>query len=359
MPSHSVFQPTLPSSVQCSSPPSKVLSAAANGIGKFLEGHGADTAFVLSTVGIQETELEDGLTGLDLRSYCFMLEHASQVTSNDNFGLHFGRDFTPDRLGLIGQIVMCSPTSLDSIKNLCAYFPYHQQNTAVSFFNNKGFFHLEYKIVDGLIVERRQDSELTLGMFLNIMRHLAGNSWCPDEVHLEHPKPAHWRQHETTFGAAVYFGMPTNAIVFRELPANCSSDRWRSEHVKKLCEALSELVGSKGALNLFQRVSGIIRSQLPLGNPNIEQVADALGMTRWTMQRRLADEGFVYASLVDNVRKRLAALYLGQTHLPINEVASVLGYAELSAFSRASVRWFDAPPTDVRKTLTKESSCPL
>ena len=65
--------------------------------------------------------------------------------------------------------------------------------------------HLEYRIETPAIVARRQDAELSLGQFSNVVRECCGRNWSPLEIHFEHPRPAEWRQHETAFGAPVFF----------------------------------------------------------------------------------------------------------------------------------------------------------
>jgi AraC-like DNA-binding protein len=77
-------------------------------------------------------------------------------------------------------------------------------------------------------------------------------------------------------------------------------------------------------------------------------VAGALGIARWTLQRRLGEMGLSYAESVQEVRKALAGSYLAQPHLSISAIAQLLGYAELSPFSRACKRWFGASPEQIR-----------
>ncbi|MDX3924622.1 MAG: AraC family transcriptional regulator [Shinella sp.] len=329
----------------------KALSAAANGIIEFIADNGADADAVLRQVGIRENDVRKDTEFLELGSYCELLELAARTTANDNFGLHYGRNFTPDRLGPIGEGLATSPTTGCSLLNLARYFPYHQQNTRTTFRKIGEFWHLEYRILDGFIVGRRQDAELTMGMYLNIVRKVVGFRWSPDEVHFEHPRPECGEEHETIFGAPAYFNMPANALVFRDADLSDRTAGWYQTKMRSLCEALTQLTCDTGKLDLTRRVAGEIRAQLPMGYPHIEIIADTLGMTRWTLQRRLSDDGQIFSNLVDDVRRRLALLYLSQAHLRINDIAGFLGYSELSAFSRACARWFDAPPSKVRTRL--------
>jgi hypothetical protein len=91
----------------------------------------------------------------------------------------------------------------------------HQQNTTMALRQERDLFYLDYQITDGRISRRRQDAELSLGMFCNIFYHCHGRQWTPLEIHFEHPRPLEGREHETLFGAPVFFAQPTNSIVFR------------------------------------------------------------------------------------------------------------------------------------------------
>ncbi len=87
-------------------------------------------------------------------------------------------------------------------------------------------------------------------------------------------------------------------------------------------------------------------------------MSQSVRLPRWTLQRRLARAGLTFLDLVDLVRKEMAARYLRQTSISITDVAFLLGYSELSAFSRACVRWFDSSPQTCRLAWTSAASRP-
>ncbi|MCC7061111.1 MAG: helix-turn-helix transcriptional regulator, partial [Burkholderiaceae bacterium] len=66
------------------------------------------------------------------------------------------------------------------------------------------------------------------------------------------------------------------------------------------------------------------------------------------MHEDLQAAGLSYKELVEDVRRDLALSYLRQRHLPFSEIAMLLGYSELSAFSRAFRRWTGASPRTYR-----------
>jgi AraC-like DNA-binding protein len=45
----------------------------------------------------------------------------------------------------------------------------------------------------------------------------------------------------------------------------------------------------------------------------------------------------------------MAEHYIKETALPLTEIAFLLGFSELSAFSRAAKQWFGRTPRELRK----------
>ena len=328
-----------------------VLAAATTGFTDFLTRNGGTADRVLARAGMAEDQLSDINRPVDLASYVRMMELAASDTGDDNFGLWFGQQFKPEMLGLIGGIAIASATLGAALVNVARYFPYHQQATHTAFTQRGELFSLEYRIIDGGIVERRHDAELTLGMFANIFRHCLGPQWAPEQVHFEHPKPAAWRDHTQAFSAPVHFGQRTNALIFRGGPLHQRMPSGDLNKAGLLSDQLIRISGGTGTLSLLDHVKGEIRSRLPGGVPDIGTIADSVGFQRWTLQRRLADYGLNFSAVIDQVRRELAERHLRQRYVSVMEISDLLGYSELSAFSRAFRRWFGIPPQQYRSRL--------
>ena len=71
-------------------------------------------------------------------------------------------------------------------------------------------------------------------------------------------------------------------------------------------------------------------------------VALALGMSRRTLVRRLADAGAGFRALVDTEKKRHAMLLIEAGAMTHAEIAEQLGYADATSFSRSLRRWFNS-----------------
>ncbi|MEL0150644.1 MAG: helix-turn-helix domain-containing protein, partial [Rhodobiaceae bacterium] len=107
-------------------------------------------------------------------------------------------------------------------------------------------------------------------------------------------------------------------------------------HSAKQVEAhFSAIIGPR-AETFRDTVSSHIQSLMPQGTCRIAHVADQMGITRRTVHRRLAEEGTSFSQLVQQNRVRLADSYTNSAAKKRSktEIAQLLGYANLSSFSR-------------------------
>ena len=333
-----------------SAPAPGVLASAATGIAGYIEECGGDVDRIFGNARILPDLAGSPTLKLRLSAFVDLFEESARLTGNDNFGLWFGNRFQPRDLGMWGYAAVSAPTLGAALECLVGLFRYHQESSVMRLASDRnGLVRLEYRIVAPQIVERRQDAELSLGMFMNVIRECCGSRWAPEEVHFEHPKPAAARDHESAFGAPVYFSQATNALVFRPelLPRPMPARDLRLLSVMQTC---LERLGSQptGDDLLLDRMRTAIRTRLPTGYPPFEEIATELRAPAGTMHQDLQAAGLTYKDMVEDVRRDLALSYLRQRHLPFSEIAMLLGYSELSAFSRAFRRWTGASPRAYR-----------
>jgi AraC-like DNA-binding protein len=114
-------------------------------------------------------------------------------------------------------------------------------------------------------------------------------------------------------------------------------------------DAIRRLNRGTSQQSMIEQARSQVNLSLLQGEPVLEEVADKLGLSSWSLQRRLREEGSSFTALVDQVRCEMATHYLQQKQLPISEMALLLGYSEVSAFSRAFRRWFGISPRQWRQ----------
>ena len=330
--------------------PAKVLASAATGVESHILRNSGDVDSILGHVGIRKKDISDPISELNLVQYCNLFEVAAKRTGNGNIGLEFGQRFEPRQLGPIGYAAISSPTLSAALRNMEHYFPAHQGQTSFGLIQDSDMLWLSYRIYDERIQNRRQDAELSLGMFCNIFKSALGEKWRPLEVRFEHEKPESSASHETAFGAPVQFGRRTNAIGFRreDLDARMpEQDPYLFSVISSFLESRSNLTGNP------EDFATIVRNQikLHLGDriPTLSEIARVLGLDDGSFHKQLKAHALLFPDLLRAARCELALHYMSETDIPLTEIAFNLGYSELSAFSRAFRTWTGMSPQRYRR----------
>ena len=169
---------------------------------------------------------------------------------------------------------------------------------------------LEYRIETPAIVARRQDAELSLGQFSNVMRECCGRNWSPLEIQFEHPRPAEWRQHETAFGAPVFFGCP--ATRSSSTGNSGEADAGRDLKLLAMMRNCLEIVGSRPqrpsrcSTASAAPFASICRTARRHGG----HLGELARTTASAVRRALLDEGLGLREAVDAMRFEMAQHYL-------------------------------------------------
>jgi AraC-like DNA-binding protein len=86
--------------------------------------------------------------------------------------------------------------------------------------------------------------------------------------------------------------------------------------------------------------------QLDRGDPRLSEVASELGTSERTLRRRLAEAGTGYRALIDDVRRERALMLAHEGVHSVTAIAVQVGFADMTAFTRAFRRWTGSLPSD-------------
>ena len=73
-----------------------------------------------------------------------------------------------------------------------------------------------------------------------------------------------------------------------------------------------------------------------------------------TFQRGLDAEGSSFTDILVRIRMQLASQHLANPKMRMTDIADLLGYSSLGAFTRWYTHAFGMPPTGARKALVAE-----
>lgn len=125
-------------------------------------------------------------------------------------------------------------------------------------------------------------------------------------------------------------------------PRSCSNKQLAQLHDQLLIEYVAKLDKN----NFLERVKSAIINELGSGQFSDSTIAQTLLMSQPTLQRRLEENNTLFKILVNEVRQDLADTYLNDSSLSLTEISYMLGFSEISAFSRAFKRWSGQSPSN-------------
>ena len=327
----------------------RIRAVAASGLCDAIRDLGASPQAMLGAARLTDEDLQEPLSWLFLSDYCGLLERIADTLAQPSFGLGFGLARPAAILGDLGSLASSAPTLHAAFDILATFIPTLQEQTALRFERHPHGFSVAYQIRDGHIVRRRQDAELTVGVLIGFVRANLGPHWVPQEVHFEHPRPDAPQDYDTLLGAPAYFGQLCNAIVVTAEDAGAilhSADPGRlAELERRIRRRLPDSRGDDFVGTVLQE----IRDGLAKGQPGADAVARRLDLSGPALYRRLKACGVDFSDLQRELRRELALMHVAQAHLPLTEVAMLLGYSELSAFSRAFRSWTGVPAITYRR----------
>lgn len=190
--------------------------------------------------------------------------------------------------------------------------------------------------------------EALVSSWASVIRTVTGSQRAITEVHCAYPDPQVPERYRVVFDCPVRFERPVTLLRFPrealDLPLRHSHDQ-----AFRLCEAQCETLNQAmlAATSTAASVRRMLRSHLsqPM---ELDAAAAEMGLTGRTLRRRLADEGTTYTDVLNEVRMRTAGDYLRTTALPVGRIASLIGFADETAFSRAFKRTHATTPREFR-----------
>ncbi|WP_321792030.1 AraC family transcriptional regulator [Caballeronia sp. J97] len=262
-----------------------------------------------------------------------LLQASATQSGNESFGLRMAETRLLSNLGAVGLLVRDQPTLRDSLGMLMRYQPVLNDALSLTVEECNGLVIIREAVRAGNAHQStRQRIELALGVMVRLIRQLTRPDWRPRRVCFEHAAPRDITTHLRFFGPCVEFDRDLNAIVCAkaDLDArNPLADVAMARYAQQLVDA-----STRPHATTLEAVQRTILQLLPGGRCSIEQVAEHMGMVCRTVQRRLAEQGHSFSTILNDVRRELTMRHVIEGDRPLTEVAALLGFASPSAFSR-------------------------
>ena len=243
------------------------------------------------------------------------------------------------------------PTLYQSLRSICGGI--HTEDTSALFRliqnDNKCWIHCG--TVEGGWETIRLVELYRFGAMIDTIRYTAGADWLPDAVQLQSIDDGRLRDVELFRNINVRFNAPGLAIpVPNQLLPNVP-DQTR---ITPVYEGKDSDCTNSAPRTYEQATQTVIRNQVEMGDVRVQDVAQCLGISTRSLQRRLAAQGTSFSSLLEQSRTGRAQELLKNTSMTHSDIARVLGYRHQTDFSRAFRRVCGITPRQFRSMMQND-----
>lgn len=299
-------------------------------------------------------QIEDGGARIKVRDQIKFLNLAATALDDDLFGFHLA--LAPDlrQIGLLYYVLTSSETMLDAFRRAARYTAIVNDGIVQTIIEGPHFgMSLRYAGVSRHL--DMHQAEFWMAVLVRVTRQLSGMRLFPSRMRFAHHRQTRPAELAELFGDSLEFGAQVDEAVFAATVAQLTvttADSYLNQILLTYCE--DALAARRGAEPSFRSsVENAVVPLLPHGKARADEVARRLGTSGRTFARRLSSEGLTFSELLESLRHDLARRYLAEGELSVSQIAWLLGYQEVGAFSRAFKRWSGESP---RETRTKRSA---
>lgn len=327
------------------------LTMAASGVRAlvdFAASRGAGRTVLAERSGINPAELVDSDNRILVSQYVALMKAGQELCNDPALALHFGEAID------LSEISIPVPSAITTIDE--AFAQVNRYARLVVEVDGVGIgdrYQLRRAAGQLWVIDARRNAndfpELTESTFARMVcstRRCFRDTPFFKAVHFTHAEPAYRADYERIFRVPVVFGSDKNALQIDEaLLSNYRippSSRYASGVLRNHAEALLQKLESSQSTR--GRVEDLLVPVLHNGEATVDAVAGKLGLSRYTLFRRLKAEGVTFQQVLDELRHRTALHYLSEKKVSVKRTARLVGFSDPTAFSRAFKRWTGGSP---------------
>jgi AraC-like DNA-binding protein len=306
---------------------------------------GVEVAPLLQKAGLTREQIDDHSARLDVKSQIKFLDLVAAELDDELLGFHLAQKYDLRLIGLLYYTQASSENIGEALQRATRYSSIVNEGIALKLREGRNTaIHFDY-----LGVARHTDRhqiEFAMVTLVRICRQLSNRQLSAAGVSLTHRRNGAVEEFKNFFGCGVTFGASDDQLCLPSSIQELSvvqADPYLNELLIGYCEqALADRGTRPGAF--ASSVENAATLLLPHGKARAREIARKLGVSRRTLARRLSSEGLTFAAIMSNLKRELAKRHLADKTLSISEIAWLLGYQDVSAFTHAFKRWTGTSP---------------
>src|SRR5262245_1047011 len=310
---------------------------------------GKDWQAILCECAIDPASLLDPEARIPQPSFDQVWAIVAPRTGDPCIGLHAGEKVHPRAVNVFGYLALSSGTLGEGLTRVARYQRLVSGRSFLEVHQDDAVTRVELAPEEPNAEARAVRGEYTAMLIAAFIGWVADQPVVPLEVDVAHAPRCSVDDYARALRCPVKFGAPRSELVFAK-----SSLDLPSVHANPSIAALTDAfaarltaeVSTGGTVAHTRRA---LAALLDAGGGDVRRVSRRLGMSSRTLQRRLAEEGESFRSVLDRLRRELAQEHLRERRASIAETAHITGFSEVSAFARAVRRWFGCTPRELRE----------
>jgi AraC-like DNA-binding protein len=284
------------------------------------------------------------------------LQDVAEHFDCQHFGFLVGKHQPPLNLGPVKQLLKISPTVYSALTNGLKYQPLYTEQSMWELLTEDGYVDMVRRDKTTYDCSAAQLHTLGIVQMFKIFKALCGNDWQPTSISFAHCAPKEKQQLSRYFDCPLFFDREFDCISFPESDLYRPIEAADDELLKMVRAHLDTLLADiETTDNIVHRAGGFIHCKIGTNLCNLNSCAQYLGIHPRALQRKLATHNYTFKQLLLEVRMDLAKQYLRDSDTAISVLADMLGYQNVSAFSRAFKNSQGLPPELWKKDTAKEA----
>jgi AraC-like DNA-binding protein len=314
---------------------------------------GVDVDSVLGHAQLEVDQNEEADGRIAVTDLLHIWELLADASKDPYFGLHVGERFvTAKTVHVVGYAARNSRTLGDCYGKTVRFGRLTNEGSEIVLLTQGDRAIMRVGPLPDLPMWPRCYAEMALSAYLTTGRKWTGVDIQPVGATFQHPAPSDTSEYVRVFGENVEFDAEKNDLILRASALSLpfyEPDPTLGAYLEARAAVLLEQLDSSKSFE--SQVRSKIDEALADGTPSLALVADELGMSARTLQRRLGEKNLSFGQLVDDVRRRTALGLIGQSQFSVFEVAALTGYQDAPSFRAAFIRWTGMTPRDYRRSL--------
>ena len=304
---------------------------------------GADPDALLSAADVAPEVMTIPGIYLPYANYLKLMDGAARATGVPHFGLEMTRSATTETLGTAGIIMTQADTVGAAWQALSDFYGIHDTYGTVKVQKTDDCAIIGYGIPRRDLSGTRQIYDVAAGVCTNIMKQFCGPAFRALGYGFPYPQPDNLACYAVLGADHLRFDTDSLEMYFETGLLDKKIEGWSTE-MRSVLDNYFATRQAGSAYSTRRKVEDLIRRLLPSGQCSLSLVADTLSVTERTLQARLESEDSSFRGLLEKVRREVATYHLRRGDMQLTQLALVLGYSELSAFSRSFRGWYGVSP---------------